>query len=144
MRCLLFVVAIVMSTPAFAGWVQEDVELDVDTGVQIQIAGTLFSFPQLTTMLSALNLSSPSHAQVTHIKAHRAWYRWENDATCTVPDAEIPHNQRMVKVSVKFIYTHEPTMVSEAAYSELVGLPCNGPLVKTVHQTLGEPTSSRR
>lgn len=86
MSCRLLLSILAVSMPAYAGWVEDSVSVDVETEDPKVITTSLTQFQEMLNYLNAENLTSPSRVKVKKFIGRLARYHWENDANCSIKD----------------------------------------------------------
>ncbi len=133
MKRILLSVLMVGALHARADWVEESVIYDVNSKDAMEMAEALGHFPSALDWLNAHNLTGTSRLKVVGVAGRVAWYRWENDASCTVTDPGKIDPVRMYNVVSDYLYEAQPTKVWQLTTTAWSADPCVGPRPQTKH-----------
>lgn len=119
-----------------ADWVEDAVIYDVNSKDAMEMAEALGHFPAALDWLNAHNLTGPSRLKVVGISGRVAWYRWENDPSCTVSDPAKIDRVQLYTAVADYLYEGEPAKVWQLTTTAWAADPCVGPRPEIKHRSL--------
>lgn len=127
MKVLFLIGTLAFSLSSQADWVEDSVVYDVNSKDGMEMAEALGHFPASLEWLNAHNLTGSSRLKVVAVTGRVAWYRWENDASCTVPDPDTIDRVRLYNSVVDYVYEAQPGKTFQLTTSAWSKDPCVGP-----------------
>lgn len=123
----MLISVLILSSAVRADWVEDSVVYDVTTKDGMEMAEALGHFPASLEWLNAHNLTGSSRLKVVTVSGRVAWYRWENDASCSVQEPEKVAHLKLYNSAVEYIYEAQPAKSFQLTTSAWAKDPCVGP-----------------